>query len=159
MFEFERIFKENPEDREARTHLIGAWLDSGRIAEAEGMLAKAIAADPRDVDALAQRARVYLARGKADAAERDLNIVRQYRPESAETHYLIALVHRYRQNEQLQRSELSEALRLEPNYAPARIELASSLISKDPQRALTLIDSAPDNQRQNEISKFNESGR
>lgn len=145
---FERIYKDNPLDRDARTHLIGAWLDSGRTAEADDLLGKAIAADPRDVDALAQRARMYLTQAKPDEAEKDIKVVQQYRPEFAETHYLIAQLHRHRHNEQLQRSELSEALRLDPNYAPARIELAGLLISKEPQRALTLIDSAPENQRQ-----------
>lgn len=37
--EFARIFKEDPADREARTHLINAYLDSNRTREAEQLLA------------------------------------------------------------------------------------------------------------------------
>ena len=131
------------------THLIDAYLDSGRISEAERLLTKAIATDSRDVDALTQRARVHLLHGKVDDAEKDLNIVQQYRPESAQMHYLTAQVHRYRQREQVSLTELSETLRLDPHYKAARIELTQLLIPKDPQRALNIIDSAPEDQRQN----------
>ena len=147
--EFARIFKDNPEDREARTHLIDAWLESGRIPDAEELLAKALKTDPNDVDALVQRARVQLLHDRADLAEKDINTVLQYRPDSAEAHYLMAQVQRYRHNEQLQLLELSEALRLDPRYSPARIDLSRSLIHSDPQRALTVLDSAPEDQRQN----------
>jgi tetratricopeptide (TPR) repeat protein len=147
--EFARIFKERPEDREARTHLFDAWLDAGRVGDAETLLAEALATDPRDTDAMAQQARVYLSQGKVDAAEKNLNAVLQYRPDSAPVHYLIAQVHRSRENEQLQILELSEALRLDPRYLPARIDLSRSLIRSDPQRALSVIDSTPEDQRQN----------
>jgi tetratricopeptide (TPR) repeat protein len=94
LVEFSRIFKENSDDREARTRLVAMWLDSSRLTEAEELLAKAIATDSSDVDALVQSARLHLLRGDADAAAADLNIVQQRRPESAEAHYLSAQVHR-----------------------------------------------------------------
>ena len=147
--EFGRIFKENPEDREARTHLIDAYLGSDQIPDAEELLAKAIAADSTDVDAHVQRAQIWLLRGNADAAEKDLNVALQYRRESAEAHYLMAQVHRNRQNEQLQVVELTEALRLNPGYSAARLELSRSLIGRNPQKALDVIDAAPEDQRQN----------
>ena len=147
--EFARIFKQNPEDREARTNLINIYLESGRIAEAEELMAKALDADSKDVDALAQRARAHLLRGRVEMAEKDLNIVRRYRPESAEVHYLTALVYRHRQNIQLQQLELSEALRLDPHYLPARIELSRSWMGQEPERALTLLDATPEEQQQN----------
>lgn len=147
--EFARIFKENPEDRTARTYLIDAYLDSGRIREAEELLAKAIATDSGDVNALTQRAKVHLLRGQVESAEADINIVRHYRPEFAEGHYLAAEVHRHRQNEQLQLLELSEALRLDQHFLPARIWLARAVMRNDPHRALNIIESAPEDQREN----------
>jgi tetratricopeptide (TPR) repeat protein len=149
IMEFERIFMQNPEDRQARTHLVDAYLGSGRMSEAEKLLNKALRTDSGDVDALAQRARVHLLRGSPEDAEKDLNIARGRRGQSAELHYLTAQIHRSRQNEQLQLRELSEALRLDPGYSAARIELSRCLISKDPRRALTVLESAPEGQRQN----------
>jgi thioredoxin-like negative regulator of GroEL len=147
--EFVRIFKENPENREARTHLIDAYLGSDRIPDAEELLAQAIGADSTDVDAHVQRAQIWLLRGNADAAEKDLNVALEYRRESAEAHYLMAQVHRNRQNEQLQVVELTEALRLNPGYSAARLELSRSLIGRNPQKALDALDAAPEDQRQN----------
>jgi len=129
--------------------LIDAYLGSGQILEAEELLGRAISVDATDVEALLQRTRVQLLRGNADAAERDLNVVLQYRRESPEAHYLMSRVHHYRQSEQLHVAELSETLRLNARYAAARLELSRSFIEKNPQKALDLIDTAPEDQRQN----------
>src|SRR4030095_5214690 len=147
ILEFKRIFKENPEDREARRHLINAYLGSGQTGEAEHLLAQAISNNSKDADALVQRARVYLSRGTPDIAENDLRLVLQYQPDSAEAHYLIAQVHYHRRNVELQQRELSEALRLDPRYSAARFELSRLLIRKDPKGALSIIDSAPEDQQ------------
>ena len=148
--EFTRLFKETPEDREARTHLINAYLSLDRYREAEELLASAISSNPKDVAALVQRARIYLSRGApdADAAAKDLDLVLEYQPDSAEGHYLLAQVHRYRRNNELRQRELSEVLRLNANFLAARIELSQLLLGKDPKGALSTIDSAPEDQRQ-----------
>jgi len=83
-----------------------------------------------------------------DAAEKDLHLVLEYQPDSAEAHYLIAQVYRHRRNDELQQHELSEALRLDSRHSAARVELSRLLIRKDPKAALGLIDSAPEEQRQ-----------
>ena len=146
--EFARIFKENPEDRKTRTHLINAYLGLGQTREAEELLAGAISSNSRDTDALVQRARIYLSRGKSDAAEKDLQLVLQYQSDSAEAHYLMAQIHRHRQSDELQQRELSEAVRLDPAHSAARVELSRLLLSKDAKAALSIIDSAPEEQRQ-----------
>jgi tetratricopeptide (TPR) repeat protein len=146
--EFTRLFKETPDDREARTHLINAYLSMDRYREAEDLLASAISSNPKDVAALVQRARIYLFRGAPDPAAKDLDLVLEYQPDSAEGHYLLAQVHRYRGNNELRQRELSEALRLNPNHSPARIELSQLLLGKDPKGALSIVDSAPEDQKQ-----------
>ena len=97
-----------------------------------------------------QRARIYLSRGApdADAAAKALDLVLEYQPDSAEGHYLLEQVHRYRRNNELRQRELSEVLRLNANFLAARIELSQLLLGKDPKGALSTIDSAPEDQRQ-----------
>ena len=146
--EFARIFKANPEDRTARTHLIDAYLDAGQLEAAERLIANAISRDATDIDALIRRAGLQLSRGEVDAAAADLQMVLQFRPDSADAHELIARVYRFRYNEGLEQRELSEALRLDPRHVAARVALSQSLISSNPERALTLIDSAPEDVRE-----------
>ncbi len=142
--EFSRIFQEDPTDREARTHLINAYLDSNRTRDAEQLLNTAISRNLKDAEALVQRARIHLSRGEHRAAEIDLQIGLESLPESAEAHYLIAQVHGYQGRDRLQQGELAEAIRLDPGYTAARVALSTLLLRKDPKGALEAIDSAPE---------------
>jgi Flp pilus assembly protein TadD len=100
-----------------------------------------------DVDALLQRSRIYLSSQKyAEAeAEVDLNQVLHFRKESEdEAHNLLSKVQLGRGKTAMEHQELGEALRLDPTYLAARVDLAKSLITTGgAQSALELISQAP----------------
>ena len=101
-----------------------------------------------DVDALLQRARIYLASRKFEQAQTDLNQVLHYRSNSAEAHYLLAKADRGRGDSPLEQQELGEALKVDPTYVNARLELAQALIAnRAAQSALQLLDQAPESQK------------
>jgi tetratricopeptide (TPR) repeat protein len=146
--EFEKLAKANLKDRDSRNRLVAALLVSGRISDAEKVLAEALKANPKDSEALLYRSNILLKSGKDREAEADLNQVLHYRTDSAGAHYLLAHVHRLRGDDFRVRSELAEAVRLDPNLLAARLELAQALtLSNSAKAALNLLDAAPGTQK------------
>jgi len=54
--EFERLVKQHPNERWARTQLVSAYRMVGRTSDALNVLANALKTNPKDIDALVQRA-------------------------------------------------------------------------------------------------------
>src|SRR5262249_47056482 len=141
--ELERLAKDDPADRTLRSDLVRAYLALNRVGDAEKVLTATLKKNLRDTDALLQRGRIYLGSQKYAEAETALNQVLHFRSESAEAHYLLAKVQQGRGRTAIQQQELGEALRLDPNYLPARVERAQALIaSGGAQTALDLLDQA-----------------
>jgi tetratricopeptide (TPR) repeat protein len=146
--EFEELAKEAPEDRAARTLLVAAYSTLGKTGEAERALKLALQKNPKDVEALLQRSRLYVASGRYTNAATDLLQVLHFQPDSSEAHYYFSKVYQASGGSLNQRQELTEALRFNPNFLPARVELAQLLIaSRDPGAALKVMDETPDAQR------------
>ncbi len=146
--ELERLAKEDPDDRTARTRLVKMYLVAGRPADAEKLLAGVLKKNPKDADALVQRSELNLDAGKYQDAQNDLNLVLRYRPDSAEPHLLLARLSEAQGRTLDQRQELAEALRLDPGLMAARIGLARLLIaSKGAEAALEILRQAPDAQK------------
>ncbi len=146
--EFSRLAKEFPADRAMRSRLVAANIMANRTSEAERILTEAFQENPKDTDALLQRAAIYFRSGKFSEAQDDLTKVLEHRPTSFEARYLLASVHGARKAFLLQRQELAEALRLNPNYLPARIDLAHALLaSENPRAGLDVLAEAPEAQQ------------
>jgi putative PEP-CTERM system TPR-repeat lipoprotein len=146
--ELERLAKEDPADRTARTRLVKLYLIAGRRADAQKLLAQAIAKNPKDADALLERSELSIDAGKYQDAQNDLNLVLRYRPEAAEPHMVLARLHAAQGKSLNQRQELGEALRLNPNLIGVRLDLARLLIaSKAAGAALEILKQAPDSQK------------
>jgi tetratricopeptide (TPR) repeat protein len=146
--EFDRLAKEDPKDRAARTRLVSAYVLTKRTEEAERVLSTVLKKNPKDADALIQRAEIYLMGRKHAEAQTDLNQVLRFRPDSALAHFFLARVHRARGSPLNERQELTEALRLDPNLIQARLELARSLLqARSPKAALDLMNQTPEAQR------------
>jgi cellulose synthase operon protein C len=142
--ELERLHKQNPEDRAARTRLVAIYQATNRVPEAKSLLNTTLKADPRDLDALLQRGELSLAGGNLPAASTDLNAVVRLKPDSPELRYALSKLHEARHAIESQRQELNEALRLNPALLPARLDLARSLTTASAAKsAVSLLDQAP----------------
>ncbi len=147
--EFERVAKQNPGNRLARTDLVAAYRAVDRTADAQKVLDAALGKNPKDLDALLQRAEIFLALRKYGQADTDLNEVLRLRPNSAEAHYIRAQLYRAQEQSLTYRQELSEALRLNPYFLRIRLELAQNLTeNKQAPAALEILDATPADQRQ-----------
>jgi tetratricopeptide (TPR) repeat protein len=146
--EFEKLAKEDPEDRLARTQLVVAYRAVNRAPDAEKILDKALKKNSRDLDALLQRGEMYLAAGKYEQAEADLNQVLHLKPDDAEVHYVLAKLHQARGTTLSYRQELSKALQLNPYLLSVRLELSENLIASDARAALDVLKETPSAQRQ-----------
>jgi len=148
--EFQRIAKESPDNREARTRLLTAYVFMDKIPEAEKLLADALKRNSKDSDALLLRSQLRLRTGDLTAAEKDLNQVIGYKPDSAFAHFVLAGVKRKQGLARAERQELLEALNHNPNYLPARLAAARSFImTKEPKSALEIMDQTPASQKDN----------
>lgn len=146
--ELERLAKEDPADRSARTRLVKMYLLAGRRADAEKLLAAVISKNPKDADALLQRSQLSLDAGKFQDAQNDLNFVLRYRPELAEPHVLLSRLNEAQGRPLHARQELAEAVRLDPSLLAVRLDLARLLIaSRGAAAALEILHQAPDAQK------------
>ena len=146
--ELQGLVKGDPFDRASRSALVVALMQARRTTDAEKVLTDALAANPKDGEALLQRAGLLLGRSKADDAFRDINLLLQARSDSPEAYYLLSKVHEQRSNPFNQRQALSEALRLRADFLEARLELAMLLVRSNAARpSLQVLDEAPESQK------------
>lgn len=146
--DFEAIAKEFPGNRQVRTRLVAAYQASNRVEDAKKVLGDALAKNPKDADALIQRAELLVADGKFDQAENDLNRVLRDHADSPEYHYTVARLYKARGADGRYRDELSKVLDLNKFFEPARVDLANSYITiKQPKAAIAVLDQAPESQK------------
>ncbi len=147
--EYERLHKAEPDNRAFRSNLINAYLQTGSPDKAEALLNETIERRPRDSDARLQRAEVRRRAGNLEGAQSDLATVLEIRPNSHEAHYFLSKIHQARRDNRLQRQELDEAMRLDPSYLPARLEMVQSMLqSQNASSALDVLNEAPADQAQ-----------
>jgi tetratricopeptide (TPR) repeat protein len=146
--EFERLAKQDPNDRIARSRLVSTYQMAGRRADVQKILEEALKKNSKDIDALAQRGQLLVSLGKYEDAEKDLNKLLQLQPDSAVAHYLIGKFHQTRGQQLTYRQDLSKSLQLDPLLLNARLDLATSLIgSKDPKAGLDILNAAPESHK------------
>jgi putative PEP-CTERM system TPR-repeat lipoprotein len=146
--EFERLVKEDPDDRLARTRLVTVYQAVGRQADAEKVLATALKKNKKDSDALLQRGEIFVSAGKFNDAETDLNQVLRLQPGSPEVHYVLGKLYQARGEALRYRQELSKALELNPFAEAIRLELVQTLTqAATADAALDVLDHAPPSQK------------
>jgi putative PEP-CTERM system TPR-repeat lipoprotein len=146
--EFEKLAKQDPNDRAARTRLFTAYVQMGKNQPAQDLLAAALKKNPKDTEALFQRASLWLRSGNVAEAEKDIREVLRYTPDLAQGHAAMAQVDTAKGLNLAARTELNEALRLNKALLPARLELARNLTrDKEAKSALDLLNKTPDNQK------------
>ncbi len=148
--EFERLNKQDPEDRLTRTRLVAAYLQVNRNADAERVIATALKKNPKDIDALLQRGEMSLTKGDYEKAKIDLIQVMGLQPNSAQVQYTLARIDRARGAQLVYRQGLFKTLQLDPLLLSARLELAQALVGgNEAKSALDVLDQTPSPQRQN----------
>jgi tetratricopeptide (TPR) repeat protein len=146
--EFEEIVKAFPENRQARTRLVAAYNSMNREVDARRILDAVLKKNPKDADALVQRAELSIGSGKFTQAENDLNLVLRQQANSAEIHYILARLRQAQGSQLRYRAELATTVDLNPYLEPARVELAQLLTSMNQGgAALDVINHAPESQR------------
>ena len=114
----------------------------------QSLLAAALKKNPKDTDALLQESELNLRQGRAAEAQKDLQEVLHFLPNSAQAHLALAEVHKLQGKSLSARQELNEALRLDASLVSARVELAKSYLASEPKNALQVLDEAPGRQKQ-----------
>ncbi len=147
--ELAKLARADSSNRALRSLLVTAYARAGKQAEAEKVLSDALAANPKDTEALLQRGEFYLTQGRAPDAERDLRQVLRFKPDSAQAHLVMSRIYQARGMQRNQKQELSEAIRLSERLLPARLEMARLLVlSGGGATALDLLNKAPKDQQQ-----------
>jgi tetratricopeptide (TPR) repeat protein len=148
--ELEKLVRDNPKVTDFRTKLIAAYWISDRLDAVESMLTAAIKKNPKDLDALLQRGELYVATNRYWQAQTDLDTVRGMRPDSAVVHWVIAKLNQARGADLTYRHELTEAIRFDPAFLQARVELAQRFTATGAaESALKILDEAPSEQKNN----------
>lgn len=151
--EFQRLAKEDPSDRAARTRLVTAYVLMNRTQEAAKILSDALKHNPNDSDALLQQSDLYLRAGDAAAAEKDLNLALKFKPDSAAAHFGLAKVRHMTGNLPfVETQELNQALSYNPSYLAARIALCQQFLQANQFKAvLDLLEKTPPAQQSSEL--------
>ena len=146
--EFQRLARAAPDDREARARVVAAFVSMNRIPQAEALLAGALKHNPKDTDALIERAEMRLEVQNMSGVEQDLQQVLKLRPNSADAHFVFAKLKHLEGATLAVRQELIQALSLDANHLLARRALAWNLISTgQPKTALEVLDQTPPRQK------------
>jgi tetratricopeptide (TPR) repeat protein len=148
--ELKDLMAKDAKDRETRNLLVGVYVAKNRLPEATKILSDVLAKNPKDVDALFARARIRVMAGQYADAQKDLLTVLNYRADMAQAHHLLAKVYQAQGSMGAYRQELEEAIRRNPQYLNARLEMASVLMNSNAaQAALDLMDQTPAAQKSN----------
>ncbi|HTB13144.1 MAG TPA: tetratricopeptide repeat protein [Bryobacteraceae bacterium] len=148
LVEFEKLARQDPNDRAARSRLVAAYLALGKDKAAQNLLNSALKENPKDTNALFERADLAFRAGNVAEATTDLYAVLHYNPDFAEAHLMMAAIFKLQGKKQSEQQELGEALRINPALLPARLQLAHSLTgAKQPKAALELLNRTPEGQK------------
>jgi|SRR5579863_8365635 len=146
--ELEKLAKDAPNDRDARSRLVAAYRAMGKNKAAENLLEAALKKNPKDIDALLQRAQFFLQTGNVSGAATDLKQVLHFKPDSADAHLALAEVYKAQGMNMSVREEINEALRINPHLLRARLALARTMTTlNDARSALELLKATPADQK------------
>jgi len=146
--EFARLASAGPNDRAARDRLVAAYRLAGREPDADRILKAAYERNPKDSSALLAHAASLARMGKLDEAANALRVLIADSKDAVQAHYLLSKIYAARHQQRLQQQELDEALRQNPLFLAARLDLSQSLVAmRDPAAALDALDHAPPDQR------------
>ena len=138
--EYQRIVKEHPDSRALHDEYSAVLMSIGRNREAEAATSETLAKNPKDTAALIQRATIRVDLGDTEGASKDINTLRGLKALSPQLSYQQSRIFAARGESVKQGDALAEALRFNPRYITARLELARLLVSSGkPKNALDIL--------------------
>ncbi len=126
--EFERLAEANPKDRAARNRLVAAYRQAEREGDADRVLQKAYASNPKDKEAILGHAQSLLRMGKTEEATAAVRLMVSDSHDAYEGHYLLSKIYAAKRQYRLQQQELDEVLKIAPQYLAARLDLSQSQV-------------------------------
>jgi len=145
--ELKALYAKEPENRVIRRQLLITYRLAGRGEEANQTALEMLKRNPRDPEALIDRAGTRLAAGQCTEAKQDLDQVLEREPNNALAHFLSSKVHQRTGQTASRRESLSATLKADAYFLPARVELAHMVLRSAPQTALEILDKAPEKQK------------
>lgn len=141
--EFDRVLKTHGDGPDMRNDYSGLLLNAGRPRDAVRILDGTLAKNPKDRTALLQRAAALVDLGNADAAGKDITELLAQKAFSPALSYQQARMFAARGDGTRRGQLLDEALKANPDFLPARLDLAAMMVSAgNPAGAIELLDKA-----------------
>lgn len=146
--EFERVLQEHKDDPGVRNEYAEILLSAGKTKEAAAVIEKTLEKNKKDRTALLMRVSLQIDQGKFDDASRDIKQLLEMKAFSAQLSYQQARIFAARHEILKQGDLLTEALRYNPRFFIARLELAQLLIGAGKAKAaLGVLDQAAPNEQ------------
>jgi len=146
--EFALVVKTDASDRQARNRLVAAYRAMGREADADKVLETAYNRNPKDAEAMLGHAQSLARMGKLDDAANLLRLLVADSRDSVQGHYLLSKIYAAKSQPRLQQQELEEALKINPMFLAARLDMSQSLLAMHrPDAALDVLDHTPPDQK------------
>lgn len=122
--ELERVFEQHKADTVTLHKLIDLDLNLNEGKTAETLNGALLKKNPKDAYAHLFQGRIYLGAGKSDEALVEFNKTREYQADFAALYYWYAIAYLQRREVRLAKQSLETAVKCDPTYRVARLELA-----------------------------------
>jgi tetratricopeptide (TPR) repeat protein len=142
--EFRRILESDPGNPRMRNGLVWALFKAGDLERAAEECSAVLAKNPKNLDALVERAAIEYQRGQDLPTIQDLNRALDLQPTFAEARYILAKVYQRSGYIGSSQQQLEEVLRLRPEHINARMDLFRRLVELEAYGgAVELMNRAP----------------
>ncbi len=146
--EYERVLQEHKDDADVRNEYAETLITSGKKKEAEAVLEGTLDKNKKDPRALLMRVSLEIDAGKLDAASKDVKQLLDMKAFSAPLSYQQSRIFAARRETVRQGDLLAEALKYNPRFFIARLELAQLLVAAGkPEAALETLEQATPNEK------------
>jgi tetratricopeptide (TPR) repeat protein len=141
--EFERVLMERGDPVDVRNEYSALLMDVGRLHQAEVVISATLAKAPKDVASRLQRVKLEIDLRKADAAAKDIKVLLDMNEASAPLSYQQSRLAALNGDKVTQGTLLEDALRRNPRFLRARLNLSELLSDTGKGReALSTLDLA-----------------
>jgi tetratricopeptide (TPR) repeat protein len=136
--EYSSLFHEHPKDPQVKKNYVQLLILTNRMEDARKLNDEILSANPKDSDALVNRAQIQIHNASFNDASFTLQAALQNDPDNALAHYYFGIALEKSGNSGRAETEWREALRLRPNLVDAQKNLAGVALRKGDMTALDM---------------------